>query len=210
MTNNRVERSYSVSDLVSCKRKKYYKEIGILKEDLNSAKPGQLWSTTRGDFLHEITRAYRWRELDVEYSVILRDGKIVKLIGRLDIYDWKSRTIIDVKTSNFVDWQIKNNYLPRKEHILQIQCYATMFSQLIPVENLSLLYIDMSSLFTFNIKNIDRTEWIKKRIQGIEDSLNTSMLPRGEVSGLCQFCKYQKRCIKDGGGLTRGEGNYLR
>ena len=27
-------------------------------------------------------------------------------------------------------------------------------------------------------------------------------IPKGEVSGLCQFCRYQTRCSTDGGGLT--------
>lgn len=211
-----AERSYSVTDLVSCSRKKYYKEIGASKNHhpVDDITVDRLWSTTRGDFLHEITRAYRWRELDIDYDVILKDGRIVRLSGRLDMYDWKSRTIIDLKTTNFVSWQIKNNHLPRSEHILQIQCYGTMFSHIIPIENLNLVYADMTNLYAFKVNNVDRTAWITERIQSIEDALDKNKPPDAEISGLCQFCKYQNRCTEDGTRVSvedlkafRGEGN---
>jgi CRISPR/Cas system-associated exonuclease Cas4 (RecB family) len=119
------------------------------------------------------------------------------------MYDWKSRTIIDLKTTNFVDWQIRNNYLPRKEHILQLQCYSTMFSEVIPIENLCLLYIDMSNLCAYKINNVDRTLWITERIQKIENSLKIVTPPAAEVSGLCQFCNYKKICETDGNGYRK-------
>ena len=191
---------YSVTDLVNCQRKSYYKQLGIKEEELLSDVSG-MWITVRGNLLHEMTHAYKWRELDMEYKVPLDDGIEATVAGRLDMYDWKTKTIIDLKTTKSVRWQIKNGYLPKLEHILQVQCYYTMFSDVIPVENLNLVYADMQDIVTYRVKKNDLSEWIKTRIRDIENSLVRKSAPNGETSGLCQFCKYQSRCFSDGNGV---------
>ena len=191
---------YSVTDLVNCQRKSYYKQLGIKEEELLSDVSG-MWITVRGNLLHEMTHAYKWRELDMEYKVPLDNGIEATVAGRLDMYDWKTKTIIDLKTTKSVRWQIKNGYLPKLEHILQVQCYYTMFSDVIPVENLNLVYADMQDIVTYRVKKNDLSEWIKTRISDIENSLVRKSAPNGETSGLCQFCKYQSRCFSDGNGV---------
>jgi len=191
---------YSVTDLVNCQRKSYYKQLGIKREELLSDVSG-MWITVRGNLLHEMTHAYKWRELDMEYKVPLDDGREATVAGRLDMYDWKTKTIIDLKTTKSVRWQIKNGYIPKLEHILQVQCYYTMFSDVIPVENLNLVYADMQDIVTYRVKKNDLSEWIKTRINDIENSLTRKSVPNGETSGLCQFCKYQSRCFSDGNGV---------
>ena len=138
----------------------------------------------------------------MEHYVPLKDGKIATLAGRLDMYEWKTKTIIDLKTTKFVRWQIKRGFLPKPEHILQLQCYDTMFSQYMPVENLNIVYADMSDIVTYKVQKKDLSEWIKTRIQEIETAKTDNNIPRGEVSGLCKFCKYQTRCFEDENGLT--------
>ena len=191
---------YSVLDLVHCQRKSYYKQLGVKQEELLANVSG-MWATVRGDLLHEMTHAYKWREMDMEYKVPLDDGREATVAGRLDMYDWKTKTIIDLKTTKTVRWQIKQGILPRLEHILQVQCYYTMFSDVIPVENLNLVYADMQDIVTYRVKKNDLSEWIKTRIKDIEDSIVRKSTPNGEVSGLCQFCKYQSRCSDDGKGI---------
>ena len=191
---------YSVTDLVNCQRKSYYKQLGIKEEELLPDVSG-MWITVRGNLLHEMTHAYKWRELDMEYKVPLDDGIEATVAGRLDMYDWKTKTIIDLKTTKSVRWQIKNGYIPKLEHILQVQCYYTMFSDVIPVENLNLVYADMQDIVTYRVKKNDLSEWIKTRIRDIENSLVRKSAPNGETSGLCQFCKYQSRCFSDGNGV---------
>ena len=191
---------YSVTDLVNCQRKSYYKQLGIKEEELLSDVSG-MWITVRGNLLHEMTHAYKWRELDMEYKVPLDDGREATVAGRLDMYDWKTKTIIDLKTTKSVRWQIKNGYIPKLEHILQVQCYYTMFSDVIPVENLNLVYADMQDIVTYRVKKNDLSEWIKTRINDIENSLVRKSAPNGETSSLCQFCKYQSRCFSDGNGV---------
>jgi CRISPR/Cas system-associated exonuclease Cas4 (RecB family) len=198
-----IKSRYWISDIVACQRKTYYKELGIEKEEfLSDATLESMWDTVRGDLLHKITYAYKWREIDTEYPILLKDGRTAVVIGRLDMYDWRSKTIIDLKTTKFVKWQIKQGFLPKLEHILQVQCYNTIFSQLLPIENLSIIYADMNDIVAYNIQKRDMTGWLKRRIQDIEDSLFDRNVPIGEVSGLCKYCRFQTRCYNDRNGLT--------
>lgn len=194
---------YSVTELVGCQRKSLYKQLGVEQEELlNDATLEGMWATVRGDFLHQMTYAYKWREMDIEYYVPLKDRTTATVAGRLDMYDWKTKTIIDLKTTKFVKWQIKQGFLPKLEHILQLQCYATMFGEYMPVENLNIVYLDMSDIVTYNVEIRDLSDWIKTRVQEIEEAKTEENIPDGEVSGLCQFCRYQTRCFDDGDGLA--------
>ena len=104
---------YSVTDIVGCSRKNYYKSQRLEEEELlNDATIENMWDSVRGDLLHRITSAYKWREMDYDYDVILRDGRTATLTGRLDMYDGKTATIIDLKTTKFVKWQIKQGFIP--------------------------------------------------------------------------------------------------
>jgi CRISPR/Cas system-associated exonuclease Cas4 (RecB family) len=192
---------YSVTDIVGCQRKTYYKSLGIEEEELNESTIENMWDSVRGDLLHQITYAYKWREMDMEYDIILRDGKTATLAGRLDMYDWRTATIIDLKTTKFVKWQKKQGFIPRIEHALQLQCYSTMFSTIIPVKNVNLLYVDMNEMVAYNVQNRDLSDWMKNRIQELEDSISKNQIPNGDPSALCKYCRYQTRCYNSEGGI---------
>jgi CRISPR/Cas system-associated exonuclease Cas4 (RecB family) len=193
---------YSVTDIVGCQRKTYYKSLKTDEEELlNDATVETMWDEVRGNLLHQITYAYKWREMDIDYDVMLTDGKQATLSGRLDMYDWKTATVIDLKTTKYVKWQIKQGFLPKYEHILQLQCYDTMFSRVMPVENLNILYVDMNDIVAYKIQKRNLTDWIRIRVQGLENSLSNKKIPKGEVTGLCKYCKYQTKCYNDGEGL---------
>ena len=194
---------YSVTEIVGCQRKSFYKQSKVPNEELLAdATLESMWATVRGDFLHNMTYAYKWREMDMEYYVPLKDKTIATVAGRLDMYDWKTKTIIDLKTTKFVRWQIKQGFLPKPEHILQLQVYDTIFSEYMPVESLNIVYADMSDIVTYKVEKKDLSDWIKTRIQEIESAKTDEKIPNGEVSGLCKFCKYQTRCNEAGNGLT--------
>ena len=201
--NHPIRSRYSVTDIVGCRRTNYYKALGNEAEELvNDVTIENMWDSVRGDLLHQISYAYKWREMDIELKVALKDGRLATLAGRLDMYDWKTATIIDLKTTKYVKWQIKQGFIPKPEHILQLQCYNTMFSNTIPVKNLNILYVDMSDMVAYKVQKKDLTEWIMTRIQELEDCLTYNETPLGEVSGLCKYCKYQTRCYNDGNGLN--------
>ena len=193
---------YSVTDIAGCQRKNYYKSLELEEEELlDDGSVENMWDSVRGDLLHQITYAYKWRELDIEYSIDLKDEKTAILAGRLDMYDWKTATIIDLKTTKYVKWQIKRGFIPKPEHIIQLQCYGTIFSKIIPVENLIIVYVDMDDIVAYNVQKINLTEWIRARIQELENSICQNRIPLGEPSGLCKYCRYQTRCYNNGGGL---------
>ena len=199
LTKNR----YSVSDLVHCQRKSLYKQLGFKQEQLiQDLSVEQMWSTVRGDFLHQMTKAYDWNELEMQYKVELDNGKQAILHGRLDMYDWKTKTIMDLKSVSNLRHQVKHGFIPKLQHILQIQCYGTIFDSHIPIENLNLVYVDNADIITYKIQKKDMSDWIKTRIQEIEDACDTKQIINGEPSGLCQFCKYQTRCYTDDKGIS--------
>src|SRR5438067_1313069 len=97
LTNPIITSRYSMTDIVSCHRKVYYKTLGIEEEEpLQDSTLESMWDMVRGDYLHQLTLAYKWREMDMEYYVPLKDGRTAVLAGRLDMYDWNNKTIIDL------------------------------------------------------------------------------------------------------------------
>ena len=77
-----------------------------------------------------------------------------------------------------------------------------MFSEYVPVENLNIVYADMSDIVTYKVQKKDLTDWIKTGVQEIESAKIEKITLNGEVSGLCKYCKHQTRCSEDGNGLT--------
>ena len=91
----KVKSRYSVTDIVGCQRKTYYKTCGIEEEELLEGTTVQdMWDTVRGYFLHQMTYAYKWREMDIEYNSVEGLPTAV-LAGRIDMYDWKTKTVIE-------------------------------------------------------------------------------------------------------------------
>ena len=156
-----------------------------------------LWPTVRGDLLHQMTTAYNWNELDMDFQIPLGNGKLGTISGRLGMYDWKTKTIIDLKTTKDVYSQAEEGTIPKKEDILQIQCYGTIFSNIIPVQSLVLVYADLNDMIAFRVRIEDKTWWLKERILELEESISLDKPPRKEISKLCYFCKFQNQCNPD-------------
>ena len=70
-----------------------------------------------------------------------------------------------------------------------------------PIENLNIVYVDMNDIITYKVKKRDITNWIISRVEEIENAIFQKHVPKGEPSGLCQFCRYQTKCFNDGNGL---------
>jgi hypothetical protein len=100
LLNYQTKNRYSITDIVGCSRKVYYKELGVKQEELiQDTTIESMWATVRGDFLHQMTYAYKWRELDIEYCIPLKNDRVATVVGRLDMYDWRTKTILDLKTT---------------------------------------------------------------------------------------------------------------
>jgi len=196
-------KKYSVTELLKCPRETFYKKQKVPKEETLDSSVGGMWCSVRGQFMHQMTQAYTWNELECEHSVTLSDGGVSTIVGRLDMYDEKTKTVLDLKTTNDVMWKAKKEILIKSEHIKQLQIYYTMFSKIIPIENLYLVYADMTDIVTYTIPVKDRSKWIVSRIEEIQSSIQNGLVPDGEVNEKCRFCKYQTKCSKTGSGLTR-------
>ena len=173
----------------------YLQKTGQKKEETLDESVQGMWGSLRGNFLHQLTNAYSWNELETEYKVELDDDKSATLVGRLDMYDEKTKTVLDLKTTNNVLWQVKHQMLPKHEHILQVQCYYTMFSKIIPIEHLNLVYADMSEIVVFDVFLKDRTSWITNRIELLEVDMENGIVPIAEKGNNCKFCKFQIACL---------------
>jgi hypothetical protein len=188
---------YSVSDISRCLRQSYYKITETKQDDISGAIPlEELWSIESGNYLHQLTYASKWRELDIERKFLSRDiDETLYICGRLDLYDYKTERIIDVKKTNAVTWQRDNGFIPRQEHVLEIQCYGTLFSNIIPVANLTLVYVDLKTLIPFKIPLVNNFEWIRERVSQLHIcSQITKNPPAAERSEACNYCKFKRTC----------------
>ena len=184
--------SYGVTEIVRCLRKSFYERTKKKRKSKKSL--DNLWPTVRGDLLHQMTTAYNWNELDMDFQIPLGNGNVGIIKGRLDMYDWKTKTIIDLKTTKNVYTQAEEGTIPKKEDILQIQCYGTIFSNIIPIQELVLVYADLNDMLAFRIANEDKTWWLKERILELEQGISDKIAPKREISKLCYFCRFFNEC----------------
>lgn len=194
ISKSQKTKTYSVTEIIGCLRKPFYQKLDSKKLVGQYEIVENMWPTVRGKLLHEMSKAYKWNELDIEFDILLGEGRVGTVSGRLDMYDWKTRTIIDLKTTKDVYSQAENNTIPKDDHILQIQCYGTIFSNIIPIENLVLLYADLNDMIAFRVPSQDKTWWLKERILELEKSISEKKPPTREISKACNFCKYKNMC----------------
>ena len=75
--------------------------------------------------LHYVVRSLGWNELAVKMQFEL-DGEKIAITGHVDAFEPESSTVYELKTSRFVKWQSEKGFIPRENHIAQVQCYATL------------------------------------------------------------------------------------
>lgn len=193
-----------VTDLCKCLRQSYY-ELSNTPSDVETPKEAEtelLWSMQSGKYLHQLTSSFRWRELDIERMIFCQDiDEKLYIHGRLDMYDYKTQTIIDLKTTNAIKWQYTNHLIPRERDIDQLQCYGSLFGPKIGVSNLMLLYADLKNLISFKVPVIDKMKWIEDRTLQLYLSVHVIRSPpQAERSVACEYCKFKERCDLDGNG----------
>jgi hypothetical protein len=72
----------------------------------------------------------------------------------------------------------------------------------LPIQDLNIVYVGHKDFVAYKIERRNLKEWLKTKIQKIEDSISDNNVPISEASGLCKYCRYQTRCFNDGNGLT--------
>jgi CRISPR/Cas system-associated exonuclease Cas4 (RecB family) len=188
---------YWVTDICKCLRQSYYQISGTPVDPTPSTdNPVEgLWAIQSGRLLHGLTYAYSWRELDAEKEITLPDiGETLTFHGRLDMYDHRTETLIDLKTTTSLKWQYDSGMIPRKSDVDQIQCYYTLFSRRIGISRLLLLYADPKEMIPIRIVEEDKSKWIEGRLERLHTSLViTKSPPAAEISGPCKYCRFAQR-----------------
>jgi hypothetical protein len=205
-SGNQVRESnhYWVTDICKCLRQSYY-ELSNTPFDAETPKETEtelLWSMQSGKYLHYLTSSFRWRELDIEREIFCMDiDEKLYIHGRLDMYDYKTQTIIDLKTTNAIKWQHTNHLIPRERDIDQLQCYGSLFDPKIGVSNLMLLYADLKNLISFKVPVIDKMKWIEDRTLQLYLSVHVIRSPpQAERSVACEYCRFKAKCDLHGNG----------
>jgi CRISPR/Cas system-associated exonuclease Cas4 (RecB family) len=192
---------YWVTDICRCLRQSYYQISGTKVDPTSNSDSlvGSLWAMKSGKLLHGLTYAYSWRELEIEKKIMLSDiEEELTLHGRLDMYDHRSETLIELKTTASLRWQYNSGMIPRRSDIDQIRCYGTIFGQSIRISKLLLLYADQKEMIPIRVTEEDKSNWILDRLERLHTSIMiTKLLPPAEISDACKFCRFSERCKAD-------------
>jgi hypothetical protein len=178
---------YHVKDVIGCLRKTYFGRKYPKDEFLRLT---DLYRIKRGELLGAIF-GHGWIELPGSLPFVV-DGEPVKLTGRLDHYDPEKKEIVELKTLR----DVGNAVLPREKDVLQVQCYGTIFKSIFRVERLRLLYLDINEFRQVNVSLIDKTEWLRERVEKLHRHIRDSKPPAENPSWECKFCPHKNNCIQ--------------
>jgi CRISPR/Cas system-associated exonuclease Cas4 (RecB family) len=183
--------TYHVTSLTSCLAKSYFERTTPVEESVESA-----WSKLRGSLIHYLGRSLGWNELRVKTTFELV-GQTISIIGYVDAYDPATATTYDLKTTRFIKWQDEKGFIPRQNHIAQVQCYYTLLSLLeIPVRRLVLVYVDDQNILAKQVPLCNRKEWMMQRATLLSGALATSEAPEPEPDSSCRYCPFIRACPK--------------
>lgn len=181
--------TYHVTTLTSCPARSYFERTLSSEETVESA-----WAKLRGSLIHYVARSLGWSELRAKMTFEL-DGRTITVIGYVDAYDPETATIYDLKTTRFVNWQAEKGYLPRENHIAQVQCYYTLLEGYgIPVNRLVLIYVDDKNIIAKQVPLGNRRDWIVQRATLLHNALAKSDLPKPETGSTCKYCSFAGAC----------------
>jgi CRISPR/Cas system-associated exonuclease Cas4 (RecB family) len=126
------------------------------------------------------------------------DGRTITVVGYVDAYDPETATIYDLKTTRFVNWQAEKGYLPRENHIAQVQCYYTLLERYgIPVNRLALIYVDDKNIIAKQVPVENRRDWIIQRATLLHNALANSEPPKPETGSACKYCSFTDVCPRN-------------
>jgi CRISPR/Cas system-associated exonuclease Cas4 (RecB family) len=181
--------TYHVTELTGCLAKAYFSRTTQVQESVESA-----WAKLRGSLLHYVVRSLGWSELKVSMRFPLNGGEVT-VVCHVDAYDPETSTIYDLKTSSFVKWQAEKGFIPRDNHIAQVQSYYTILdSYAIPVSRLVLVYVDDRDIVPREVQLGNRREWLIQRASALHSSLTNEKPPEPELNAWCKYCPFTDIC----------------
>jgi CRISPR/Cas system-associated exonuclease Cas4 (RecB family) len=181
--------TYHVSTLTNCLAKAYFERTSPTEESLESA-----WAKLRGTLLHYVVRSLGWSELAVKMQFELGNEQI-SVEGHIDAFEPESATIYELKTTRFAKWQAEKGYIPRQNHIAQVQCYATLLGLYgIAVNQVVVVYVDDKAIVPKQVPLGSRKQWMIERATALRRSLKKSVLPNPEPASSCKYCPFITQC----------------
>jgi CRISPR/Cas system-associated exonuclease Cas4 (RecB family) len=123
------------------------------------------------------------------------DGETISIVGFIDAFDPESGSLFDLKTTRFVKWQKEKGFLPREQHVAQVQCYYTMLETYgIPVSRLVLVYVDDKEIVPIAVPIGNRREWMIQRASQLHRAFTKQEEPQPEVGSGCKYCPHRDAC----------------
>ncbi|MEM3670793.1 MAG: Dna2/Cas4 domain-containing protein [Thermoprotei archaeon] len=205
----RVPGEYWPSQIFSCMRRQYY-SLFIPEqhpsESLAVFEVGEMYHRLLGDILEEWAEA-NGAKVSREVPVRIPHGKRSDAVvsGRADdvliVYAEKRRYIVEVKTIQGLVEQARQNLLPRREHVGQLNLYLRAF----PGSTGVILYLERSS---FKAKQyfIEYSDELYNeamdRVERLHEYLHSEQLPppeqkKGSEAWKCRLCFYKEACSAD-------------
>lgn len=180
---------YHVNDVIGCLRKAYYDRKEPQDDVYHPLE--KLVAFKRGKLFEGMVSSSRWQELNGSLTYKI-DKETVKLTGRLDAYDPENHEITEIKSK-----ELKcNTKLPKSKDVLQLQCYGTIFKEIISVDKLRLVYFDMNQFVQFTYPLEDKANWLKQRVTQLHEAVRDSKPPMKERTYYCNYCAHKAKCAK--------------
>jgi CRISPR/Cas system-associated exonuclease Cas4 (RecB family) len=144
--------------------------------------------------IHYVGRSLGWSELQVKMRFEL-NAETITVVGHVDAYDPETATVYDVKTSRFVKWQEEKGFIPRENHVAQVQSYYTLLGlYAIPVSRLVLVYVDDTSIVAKEVSLGNRKEWMIERASILHTALTLRQIPEPDPGTWCKYCPFTQIC----------------
>jgi len=197
---------YTTTQITQCLRRSYFE----IKNNYYAKPKDQLFYAYRGSIIHSILSDFdSFRELGVNYNgrfiiekrfhklieVVINEKKhLLKFSGKIDIFDTQTKTLYDYKTvSDFV----KEELLPRPNHVVQTNIYSYLLSAFHKVEKIVIVYVSMNNVYEVELEpksNDEILNFICSQLAKLHYSVITNVVPEATQNGFCKMCIFKQKC----------------
>jgi hypothetical protein len=201
------------SSLGYCKRKAVYQYFNFPAKPLNLQ---TLLVFARGNFYHELV--YKWMGQSKEFKLIhkefkVSDGLPKEIRGKFDLCfkDLKTglKILTDIKTANSNQFKKYSNFLPKKEHIIQLSSYGKGYKKMKFNFDLNLMMYFSTGADLPQFYFVEPCENINDIMADYMEAVNTyedlgepparfdEVFDKNEI-WQCSYCNYEQITCKEG------------
>ena len=140
----------------------------------------KLWILSRGHAFHEYIE---FEENEVFVKKAFDDFEVIGFIDGIE-----NNVMYELKTTSNIP------EAPQEHHALQLQAYYSMYPKREEIKKLSVVYLSMSKIKTFEIPKRNIIPWLENRGKQLATALKTNTPPPPEKSWLCNYCPFKDIC----------------